>query len=52
MILLVDSEGPDQTTDLLRLITAFTVGICLEDTFSHGVAHIHQEKSSASFEKF
>ena len=39
MILFVDSEGPDQTVEMSRLIWVFTVGIC-KDIFSHGAAHI------------
>ena len=33
MILLVDSEGPDQTVGMRRLIWAFSVPICSKDTF-------------------
>ena len=39
MILFVDSEGPDQTVEMSRLIWVFTVPI-REDIFSHGAAHI------------
>ena len=34
MILLADSEGPDQTAQMRSLIWAFAVRICPKDTFS------------------
>ena len=40
MILLVDSEGPDQTARMRRLIWAFTVRICPTITFTHGMTYI------------
>ena len=39
MILLVDSEGSDQTVQMHRLIWAFTAHMP-EDMFSHGIANI------------
>ena len=45
-ILLAYSEGTDQTARMRRLLWAFAVYI-LEDTFSHGAAHIY-----ASCEKY
>ena len=38
-ILLVDSEGPDQTAQMCRLVWAFALRICPK-TFSHGMAQI------------
>ena len=43
MILLVNSEGPDQTAWMHRLIWAFAVCIP-KDTFAHGVAHTLLQK--------
>ena len=40
MILLVDSEGPDQTAQMRSLIWALPVRACPKDTFSLGAAHI------------
>ena len=41
MILLADSEGPDQTARMRRLIWAFTDRAHMpEDTFSHGATHL------------
>ena len=39
MIMLADSEGPDQTARMHSLIWAFAVRICPR-AFSHGAAHI------------
>ena len=39
-VLLVDSEGPDQTARKRRLIWAFAVRIYPEDSFSRGTAHV------------
>ena len=36
MILIANSEGPDQTVQMRRLIWAFAVGYMPEDMFSHG----------------
>ena len=38
MVILVDSEGPDQTARMRSLIWAFAVHIMFKDTFSHGAA--------------
>ena len=38
MILLADSDGPDQTAWMRRLIWAFAVRMCPKDTFLHGAA--------------
>ena len=40
MILVVDSEGPDQTAWIHRLIRAFTVQASPEGTFSHDAAQM------------
>ena len=40
MILLADSEGPDQTARLRSLIWAFAAHICSKTTFSHSAALI------------
>ena len=48
MILLADSEGPDQTAHLNSLIWAFTVYTCLKGTFSLGGAHMMIVKSNFS----
>ena len=42
-MILAESEGPDQTAQMRRLIWAFAVRICLhmpEDMFSHGEAYL------------
>ena len=44
----VDSEGPDQTAWLHRLISAFTVFICPKTYLLNGMAQIHLNKSKAS----
>ena len=42
MILLADSEGPDQAARMRRLIWAFAVRMSVpEDTFSQGEAEIN-----------
>ena len=40
MILLADSEGPDQTARVCSLIWAFAVRILQEDTFSRGTTQV------------
>ena len=40
MILLADSEGPDQTGQMCRLSRVFAVRKCLKTPFSHGGAYI------------
>ena len=42
MILFADSEGPDQTARMRRLIWAFDVHICPKTCFSHGSWHLTQ----------
>ena len=39
MILPVDSEGPDQTTQMQRLVWDFAVSICTEDTLFYIMTH-------------
>ena len=39
VIMLTDSERPDQTARMRRLIWAFAVRIMPKDTFSHRAAH-------------
>ena len=46
MILLADSEGPDQTAHLPTLIWAITVCISPKGTFSLGGAHMMIVKSN------
>ena len=40
MILLAESEGPDQTARQRSLIWAFALCTCPEGTFSRGVSHL------------
>ena len=42
MIFYADSEGPDQTARMRRLIWAFAGPHMPEDTFSHGAAQINE----------
>ena len=40
LILLADSEGPDQTVRMRRRILVFAVRICLRTRFSHGATRL------------
>ena len=46
MILLADSEGPDQTVwmRMLNLVFAALIYYMLDDTFSHGAAHRQKKR--------